>query len=189
MGRLRDPGFVFNVGAGGAAVRDIQFDERDIWLTPKQRAALARAPKLPREKQWWTVPAKYRAAERIAVEEREASIARAKLASLPSAHNNIYDAQRHRRWSERMVREIDPLTAALAGYGHEAANLAGWAPEAAVSRLPWRGPAKDGPGLTAGQMRDEVLMDLHNNKAGRDAANGRAPGALRTLPPKVQVYR
>ena len=62
-------------------------------------------------------------------------------------HNDINDAKRHAEWSKRMAEEINQLTAYLAGILHELDNM-----------------------LNNDQSFDELLMDLNNNRAGREAA-------------------
>lgn len=71
--------------------------------------------------------------------------------------NDIADAWRHARWSERMTTEIDWGAAAVAGYGHELENL--YDQWRSNERLRW----------------DEMWMDLHNNREGR---SGRDPWDL-----------
>ncbi|MYF10819.1 MAG: hypothetical protein F4229_07540 [Gammaproteobacteria bacterium] len=64
------------------------------------------------------------------------------------SHNDIGDAMRHAEWSRRMYEEINPITATVVGYGYEIEGF-----------------------LFEGQPVEEMLMDLHNNAVGRDAAS------------------
>ena len=146
---------------------------REDGLTLKERVALERAPKLPPEKQWWNVPAKVAKAKEIAQQERERSLVDAGSQGLSSAHNNAPDAMRHARWSQRMVTEIDPISARLFGIAHE---FEGSLP--APDRLKrWNAPqslqqlARDRDWHD--QSDSEALMDMRNNAEGRRAAQER----------------
>lgn len=125
-------------------------------------------------KQWWNVPAKYHAAKTIKDEM---------LSRFPG-WNNAGDAQRHAELSRRMAVEIDPITAAAAGYAHELDNsipsqasrlIPPWLPQLHEhARQNWRG-----------QGAPEMKMDLRNNAEGRRAArSGRPvnPANLQTAP-------
>jgi hypothetical protein len=102
------------------------------------------------------------AAERIG---REVLYIEAPATGLPGPRNGPQDAWRHARWNQRMVEEIGWGTAIIASYSYEVREL-------------------------FSQPFSELLMDLHNNRAGRSIANtGRTPtdllrnGELRTINP------
>jgi len=97
------------------AISDTPFDSPIPGLTLEDHLTLARAPRLRPEKQWWNVVAKKAKAEQIAQEERNRSILLAHERGLPDAHDNEFDARRHAAWSQRMVTEIDPVSARLFG--------------------------------------------------------------------------
>lgn len=139
------------------AISDPPVDIRPLGLTLNERAALSRAPRRPAQ-QWWNLAAKYNAANRIFEEERHRSAANAHDAGLRTARNNRFDAIRHAVASERVVSEVDPMTAYVAGVGHE---LKGW--------------------LFDGQPFGEGIMDLRNNAEGRRAAAEHRAGDLRRL--------
>jgi RHS repeat-associated protein len=93
--------------------------------------------------------------------DRASEIAREELQK-HHGHNDEDDAMRHAMWSYRMEKEIGPFTAWSSGVGHEIEGCL-------LQRQPW----------------SEALMDLNNNKEGRDAAaEGRPinPSNLRTNP-------
>jgi hypothetical protein len=79
-------------------------------------------------------------------------IAAEELARRPGGHNDLEDAQRHAEWQRRVTHEVNETTAGWAGYGHELENL--------LEGSPWH----------------EILMDLHNNRIGREA--GRTGGPI-----------
>ncbi len=173
------------------ASRDGKSDLGYPWLKPQDYVALARAPRLAPEKQWWNLPAKLRRAEQIANQEKARASAEA-AAALSDPRNTMFDAKRHARWSQRMTREIDPTTAALVGYGHEAQNLLEGAAQAGLHQArPWRYDSLDNPFPRMSQTFDEIQMDLHNNSAGRRAGRegrGIADRDLRTLPGPRSTY-
>jgi hypothetical protein len=118
-------------------------------------------PRVPPEKQWWNLPAKYHAAERIKAEV---------LRDYPG-WNNAGDAARHAELSRRMASEIDPLTSYVAGVAHEIDNTipGSWARFApgfmkAHAEENWHG-----------QDKAERDMDLRNNAEGRRAAAEHRP--------------
>lgn len=79
-----------------------------------------------------------------------------------TGHNDASDARRHSEWNRRMYEEIGPFTAWSAGLAYELEGT-----------------------CRRGQPIDEFMMDLHNNREGRDAAReGRAvdPKRLRIRP-------
>lgn len=131
---------------------------RSDLMSVKEHVALASAPRLPPEKQWWNLQAKIHKARQIAGEELQTSIANAREAGLPDAHNNSYDALRHARWSQRMADEIGPVFARVAGLEHELEGS-----------------------LLHGQGMDEALMDLRNNAEGRRAGAEHRPIDPRNL--------
>ena len=169
---------------------DDEFHSRFPRLRLKDYVALARAPRLQPEKQWWNLPAKYQAVDRIAEEEGPRSILLARQAGLKGARNNIYDAERHARWSGRMAREVDPITAVVAGYGHEAKNLIEGAWRAGyyyatrgAHEARYRAEGRPTPRMA--QVWDEIQRDSRNNATGRATANSGRPiprGSLQTLP-------
>ena len=135
---------------------------------------IAPGPASDPEKQWWNLPAKYKAAERIKGEM---------LRDYPG-RNDAGDAARHAELSRRMTAEIDPMTASVAGWAHEAENLLPPLPPRVTRQLP--------EGLRA-HIEDnwhaegwpELRMDLHNNAVGVDAGlHGRPidPRKLQTRP-------
>lgn len=87
------------------------------------------------------------------------------------AHNDIYDATRHARWSQRMATAIGPLFSLGAGVQHEADNI-------------WSAGRKHGlRGLE--EVLPESAMDMHNNTVGLQAGlTGRPinPRLLQTNP-------
>ncbi len=125
----------------------------------------------PPETQWWNLPAKYAAAQRIKADV---------LRNYPG-WNDAGDAARHAEPSRRMASEIDPTTAFFAGAAHEAENtipseLAQFAPGflQAHARENWHG-----------QGTPERLMDERNNAEGRRAAREHRlvdPARLQTSP-------
>lgn len=100
-------------------------------------------------KQWWNLPAKFRAADEISKEEE----AKAWAASDPfPPHNNAADAMRHAETSRRLAVGAGPLFSHVAGAGHELKNI-----------------------LIDGMPLRESAMDLRNNAEGlRAASDGRA---------------
>ncbi|TAJ70700.1 MAG: hypothetical protein EPO51_16555 [Phenylobacterium sp.] len=131
------------------AISDTEASARALGLSLRERAELSRAPKLKPEKQFWNLPAKLDRARAIADEEGRAAWGAARAQGVSRPHNNALDAQRHARWSERMAREIDPVTSFLVGTGHELAEMF--------------------------QPRAEALMDFRNNAEGRRAAREGRP--------------
>lgn len=92
-------------------------------------------------------------------------IANEELGKFSRHHNDVGDALRHYEWSRRMSEEIGPVTSYLAGVGHEVV------------------------GTLNGQPWNEMMMDLHNNKVGRGAANSGAGidwSQLKTAPDSVE---
>jgi hypothetical protein len=131
-------------------------------------------------KQWWNIPAKDAAAHQIADEE---------LHEYPG-RNDIGDAMRHARWSQRMATEIDPVSAKLAGAEHEIVNLA-QAAGAVAGRHLMRRAAVPVEITSMPQAVAESIMDLHNNAEGRRAAEeGRPidPSRLTILPISPSSY-
>lgn len=113
------------------------------------------------ERQWWNLPAKYAAAQRIKEEA---------LATYPG-HNDAGDALRHAELSRRLASEIDPTTAYLAGVTHELENTI---PERLVRFAPssmWAHAEEN----WHGQGTPERLMDDRNNAEGRRAAREHRP--------------
>jgi hypothetical protein len=132
------------------------------------------------EKQWWNLPAKVAAGNRIGAEERARSI---ELDPDHNPHNDEFDAMRHARWSNRMATEIGPIFSRVAGAGHELENMLP-SPE----RLAAYGAPRGLLDLARarqwhGESEAEALMDKRNNAEGRlAAAQGRAidPRRLQT---------
>lgn len=122
---------------------------------------------------WNWVSAKYDRAVQIA--ERTAISADALALQLAGGvksqtyydlrHNGQVDAWRHAEWNRSMASDpqVGSTFAALAGYGHEAANL--------KDKVLGNGI----PGQTWGQFANEVLMDSSNNRFGREQAALGAP--------------
>lgn len=115
-------------------------------------------------------------------------IADEELRRANGAHNDIGDAERHARWSERTAKATGPLYAEAAGILHEAKNFYDSVREHGLSG-PYdrqdRGPTQPRGLPTPGETLDEIQMDLHNNAEGRRAAReGRAidPSRLQTAP-------
>lgn len=150
------------------AISDTDFDSRFPGMKLEDHLALARAPRLPPEKQWWNVPAKYAAAKRIKEEI---------LRDYPG-HDDAGDARRHAELSRRMASEIDPITALLAGVTHEIDN----------TMPPWFTQWPHADQNWHGQRWPERNMDLHNNAEGLRAAAERRPvnpRNLQTLPART----
>jgi hypothetical protein len=80
--------------------------------------------------------------------ERAEEIAKEEL-SEHRGHNDSDDAQRHSEWSKRMSEELGEGISDIVGTGHEL------------------------EGLLKGQPVKEAIMDLNNNKEGRNAARER----------------
>lgn len=131
------------------AISDTEASAGVFGLSLRERAALSKAPKVRPETQPWTIMAKLDRARTLADEEGRAAWTAARAQGIARPHNNALDAQRHARWSERMAREIGPVTSFLVGTGHELAAIF--------------------------QPRGEALMDLHNNAEGRRAAREHRP--------------
>jgi hypothetical protein len=113
-----------------------------------------------RAERWWDVPAKVSVAEAIADDE---------LKRAGTAHNNLGDAKRHARWSQRTAAAAGPVFAEIAGLAHEAKNLKkAFGDNLEQRRHPER--FKDAPRSSMGQIASESLMDLRNNAEGRRAA-------------------
>ena len=72
-----------------------------------------------------------------------------KMKKMPG-HNDIRDARRHALWSKEMY-EINPTYSKILGYGNEI------------------------KGFIFGQPHNELMMDLHNNHVGREAARLNIP--------------
>jgi hypothetical protein len=125
-----------------------------------------------RAKRWWDVPAKLEVAGRIMDEETRRAFAEARAAGARRPHNNIHDARRHARASMRIAEAAGPIFAEVAGAAHELQN-AGDQLMPAIRRRgvggPYRVEDRD-KGPTAGDVADEIRMDLHNNAEGRRAA-------------------
>lgn len=79
--------------------------------------------------------------------KRAREISNEELNNFAGHHNDQGDAMRHATWSKRTTEETNKFTAWSAGVAHEIDNLIN-------DNGPWR----------------ETLMDLHNNKIGRQAA-------------------
>jgi RHS repeat-associated protein len=93
--------------------------------------------------------------------ERAEQIAGQEKAKRPTSHNDMGDAMRHAEWMRRTTKETNSCTARIAGTGHEIHNL------------------------LQGQPLNEILMDLRNNAAGREAGRNNTPvnpGNLQTMP-------
>jgi hypothetical protein len=148
------------------AISDTPQDAR-VGMSLRELATLDRAPKLPPEKEWWNLPAKYRAVQRIKGEM---------LRQFPG-HDDGGDAVRHAELSRRMAVDIDPVTAAAAGLMHEIDNTVprAWVPSrpAIVHRHAdenwW------------GQRWPERDMDMHNNLEGLRAGMSHRPIDRRVL--------
>jgi hypothetical protein len=95
---------------------------------------------------------------------RAREIAAEELARRPNSHNDLGDAMRHAEWSRRMTQEINPFTAWMAGTGHEL------------------------EGMLHGQPWSEMLMDLHNNRIGRESEVSINQSLLWTLPLNNSQY-
>lgn len=123
---------------------------------------------------------------RIYPEEKARSISRAKAGGQARAEDNIFDAERHARASQRLTRVVGPGLAALAGYGVEAAGLGrNLLLNAAEPVTPGLSPPSLGAALAAARM------DLRNNAEGRRAAvEGRAidPRELQATPDRAPEY-
>jgi hypothetical protein len=149
------------------AISDTRLDVRIPGMSLDDYVALSRAPRRTPAQQWWNLPAKYRAAQRIKHEM---------LRDFPG-HDDQGDALRHAELSRRLAVEIDPVTSALAGFMHEIDN--------SIPR-----PAEPRPGSHAdenwwGQRWPERNMDIHNNTEGiRAALEGRPvdPANLQVRP-------
>jgi RHS repeat-associated protein len=77
-------------------------------------------------------------------------------------HNDCDDAMRHADWSKRMAEELGKGYANLFGTGHEIAGMMN---------------------INNHQPLNEMMMDLHNNAIGRNAAGGTInPGSLQNSP-------
>jgi hypothetical protein len=163
-------------------------------VTIEDQIALAGAPRRPApqrqppEKQWWNIPAKKAAGERIAQEELDRARA---LAGPSRPHNNSFDATRHARWSRRMANEIDPIFGIAAGLQHEGKNIADSIAENIERRIY---PSRFHPGTARPSVRQtlqESAMDLHNNLEGVGSAlAGRQidPSRLQQAPGQVREY-
>ncbi|GEM_PF-5378279 len=119
----------------------------------------------PGSKTWWK--------EFIPDFDRARQIAKEELEN-HSGHNDLDDAMRHADWSERMYKEINPLTSWLAGTGHEI-----------------QGYFDKSPSMSTSQYMKESRMDIHNNAEGRNAAKeGRPidPKNLVTSPNDIQSW-
>ncbi|MEO8113915.1 MAG: hypothetical protein ABI655_06015 [Phenylobacterium sp.] len=139
-------------------------------------------PANPPEKQWWNIPAKLHAAERIKADV---------LRDYPG-WNDAGDAARHAELSRRMASEIDPAFSHLAGVAHEVENTI---PSSWVKFAPpfLQDHAKQN---WHSQDRAERLMDDRNNAEGRAAAREHRPvdpARLQTSPngplPEGAPYR
>ena len=170
---------------------DDEFHSRFPGLRLKDYVALARAPRLPPEKQWWNLLAKYKRVDQITSEEKARAAADAG-ANFSSARNTIYDARRHARWSQRMASEVDPITSRVVGDTHEAWNRVEGAAAAIGHRLaPWHWDTLERPAPKVSQTEREIAMDLHNNGVGRNAARTGLPiqdRNLYVLPGPRRIY-
>lgn len=145
---------------------------RDSPLTTEQRAA-----------RFWDIPAKIDASRRIRDEEYLRAIQDARAGGSFPPHNDIYDAQRHARWSQRTAQVAGPMFADTVGVLHELDNIGEAIGRTAGAALDNERPYDPRTGVI--QTLREVPMDLHNNAEGRQAAaEGRAidPGRLRLRP-------
>ena len=79
------------------AISDTPLDVHPLDMTPRERAALARAPRMRPEQEWWNVPAKLSRAQAIGEEEAARARRVSRAQGLPNSHNNAYDAERHAR--------------------------------------------------------------------------------------------
>jgi len=128
----------------------------------------------------WDIPAKMDLSQQIADEE----YARAR-----GAHNDMGDAMRHARWSQRTAAGAGPVFAEVAGLAHEADNLG----EAFGHNLKqFLHPERfSRPPPSMGQIASESVMDLRNNAEGRRGAiEGREirRGSLQAAPGYVAPY-
>lgn len=133
-----------------------------------------------RAKRPWDVAAKMDIAQRIAAEEDR----RAWETGTGRPHNDVRDAMRHARWSQRTAQAAGPIFAEVAGIAHEAKNLYD-SVRAHGPSGPYE-PQNRGGGLpplppTPGQTIDESRMDLRNNAEGRRAAREGRPIDTRRL--------
>jgi hypothetical protein len=135
-------------------------------LTLEEQAALAQAPRLAPEKQWWNLAAKKAAGERIGHEEDRKFAGR---------HNDAGDAMRHAEWSQRMATDIGPIFSGRAGLYHEGDNLAhavagqyGKAYDPLLKGDATAYNVPEHPSIT--QTLSESGMDLWNNAQGIAAA-------------------
>ena len=145
-----------------------------------QAGAQPQTKPTPPEKQWWNLPAKVAAGERIAQEEH---VRAQRLDPDHDPHDDAYDAMRHARWSNRMATEIGPIFSRLAGAEHEFEDalpspktLARYGAPEGLQQLARRRQWHDEPDA-------EALMDKRNNAEGRlAAAQGRPidPNRLQT---------
>ena len=140
-------------------------------LTPEERA-----------RRFWDIPAKVQVSRQIRDEEYERARQESRAGGSFPPHNDIYDAQRHARWSKRTAEAAGPMFASAVGVLHELDNIgqaAGRTAEAVFTEKPYDRRT----GLI--QTLRELPMDLHNNAEGvRAAEEGRAidPARLRLRP-------
>jgi hypothetical protein len=106
----------------------------------------------------WDWTAKYQRAREIALGEALAA---------GRAHNNMGDAMRHARWSQRTADKSGALFSLAFGAAHELENLSD------SLRKDWRGREPYETGRrdpTPAQTLDESLMDMRNNLEGIKAS-------------------
>lgn len=143
----------------------------DAGMTPEQRAQRP-----------WDIPAKMQVAQRIKQEELDRSFA---TPGDGPPHNDMRDAMRHARWSQRTAQAAGPIFAEAAGIAHEADNLVDSLAKHRRIIGPYEHAGEPGMPPTPAETLKETLMDLRNNTEGRRAARQHQaidPQKLQTSP-------